>query len=72
MRITILTQSDPFYLAENIEYLFNNLPNHSKVVSTVVFDASPFGKQSSFLQKAKQTAEIFGLRFLSLWIQVYY
>jgi len=43
MKITILTQSDPFYLAENINYLLNNLPEHSNVVSTVVFDVSPFG-----------------------------
>jgi methionyl-tRNA formyltransferase len=63
MRITILTQSDPFYLAENINYLLNNLPNHSQVVSTVVFDVSPFGKKESFLQKVKRTVRIFGFRF---------
>lgn len=63
MRITILTQSDPFYLAENINYLLNNLPNHSQVVSTVVFDVSPFGKKESFIQKAKRTKKIFGLGF---------
>lgn len=63
MNITILTQSDPFYLAENINYLLKNLPNHSSVVSTVVFDVSPFGKKESFLQKAKRTAKIFGIHF---------
>lgn len=63
MRITILTQSDPFYLAENINYLLSNLPAHSQVVSTVVFDVSPFGKKESFIQKAKRTAKIFGLGF---------
>ncbi|MDA3820124.1 MAG: formyltransferase family protein [Candidatus Delongbacteria bacterium] len=63
MRITILTQSDPFYLAENINYLLSNLPSHSQVVSTVVFDVSPFGKKESFIQKANRTATIFGLGF---------
>ena len=63
MRIIILTQSDPFYLAENIGYLLKSLPGHSQVVSTVVFDVSPFGKNESFIQKAKRTAKIFGLGF---------
>ncbi len=63
MKITILTQSDPFYLAENINYLLNNLPSHSQVVSTVVFDVSPFGKKESFIHKAKRTASIFGAGF---------
>jgi len=63
MRIIILTQSDPFYLAKNINYLLNNLPTHSQVVSTIVFDVSPFGKKESFTQKAKRTAKIFGVGF---------
>lgn len=63
MRIIILTQSDPFYLAENINYLLKNLPSHTQVVSTVVFDVSPFGGKESFIQKAKRTAKIFGIGF---------
>lgn len=63
MKITILTQDEPFYLAENIDYLINNLPIGSKVVSTVMFDVSPFGKKESFFKKAKKTLNIFGVRF---------
>ena len=63
MKITILTQSDPFYLADNINYLLKNIPVHSEIVSTIVFDVSPFGKKESFVQKAKRTANIFGIRF---------
>lgn len=63
MKVTILTQADPFYLAENINYLLENIPEHSKVVSTIIFDVSPFGKKESFVQKAKRTVEIFGMRF---------
>lgn len=63
MRITIITQSDPFYLAENINYLLNKLPQHSQVVSTVLLDVSPFCKKESFLKKAKRTLNIFGFRF---------
>lgn len=67
MRIIILTQSDPFYLAENIDYLVNNLPKNSEIVSTVIFDVSPFGKKESFLKKAKKTLHIFGIRFFTYY-----
>lgn len=63
MRIILLTQDDPFYLAKNIDYLANNLPIHSQIVGTVVFDVSPFGKRESFIEKMKKTYSIFGLRF---------
>jgi methionyl-tRNA formyltransferase len=63
MRIILLTQDDPFYLAKNIDYLAKNMPKHSQIVGTVVFEVSPFGKRESFLDKIKKTYSIFGLRF---------
>ncbi len=63
MRIIILTQDDPFYLSSNIDYLISNMPSYAKVVGTVVFDVSPFGKRESFLQKTKKTFDVFGTRF---------
>lgn len=63
MRIIIITQNDPFYLAKNLKYLISILPNHSKIVGCVVSDVSPFGKKESFLKKAKKTYDIFGLGF---------
>jgi methionyl-tRNA formyltransferase len=63
LRIILLTQDDPFYLAKNIDYLAKNLPAHSQIVGTVVFDVSPFGKRESFFDKMKKTYSIFGLRF---------
>lgn len=63
MRIVIITQDEPFYLADNLRYLMKILPSHSKVVGCVVNDVSPFGKQESFLQKAKKTYDTFGLKF---------
>ena len=71
MRITILTQDEPFYLAENINYLINNLPKGSEVVSTVIFDVSPFGKKESFLKKAKKTLNIFGFGFFTYYSFLY-
>lgn len=63
MRLVILTQDDPFYLARNIDYLLKKLPPYAQVVATVVFDVSPFGKRESFTDKMKKTYEIFGLPF---------
>ena len=63
MRLVILTQDDPFYLARNIDYLLKNLPPYAEVVATVVFDVSPFGKRETFSEKMKKTYGIFGLPF---------
>lgn len=63
MRLVILTQDDPFYLARNIDYLLKKLPPYAEVVATVVFDVSPFGKREGFTEKMKKTYSIFGLPF---------
>lgn len=63
MKILIITQNEPFYLAENLRYLNEILPNHSQIVGCVVSDVSPFGKKESFYQKAKKTLSIFGFKF---------
>ena len=63
MRIVIITQDEPFYLAENLNYLIENLPAHSEIVACVVNEASPFGKKINFIQKIKKTYDIFGLKF---------
>ncbi len=63
MRLVILTQDDPFFLGKNIDYLVNNLPSHSEVVATVLFEVSPFGKRESFREKMLKTWDIFGWQF---------
>ncbi|NOX08331.1 MAG: formyl transferase [Gammaproteobacteria bacterium] len=63
MRIIIITQDEPFYLAENLDYFFSMLPDYAEVVGCVVASASPFGKKESFVDKALKTARIFGIGF---------
>lgn len=63
MNIVIITQDEPFYMSENIEYLISILPAHSRIVGCVLSDASPFGKKESFFEKALKTYRIFGVRF---------
>jgi methionyl-tRNA formyltransferase len=64
MNILIITQNDPFYLAESLEYLFRNLPKDIQISGCVLADVSPFGKRESFLKKLKKTYRIFGGGFL--------
>ena len=63
MKVVIITQDEPFYLADNLRYLIKILPKHSNIVGCVVNDVSPFGKKETFLQKAKKTYDVFGLSF---------
>jgi methionyl-tRNA formyltransferase len=64
MNILIITQDDPFYLAENLDYLFTNLPQGTTVVGCVLADVSPFGKSESFAKKLQKTYSIFGASFV--------
>lgn len=63
MKIVIITQDEPFYLADNLRYLIKILPKHSNIVGCVVNAVSPFGKKETFFQKAKKTYDVFGLSF---------
>ena len=63
MRIILITQDEPFYLASNLAYLLTILPSPSQVVGCVVNDVSPFGKKETFSQKSKKTYNIFGTSF---------
>lgn len=63
MRIIILTQNDPFYLARQLDYLFDRIPKGAKIAGCVVFDVSPFGKKESIVEKALKTRRIFGNGF---------
>jgi methionyl-tRNA formyltransferase len=64
MDVVILTQDDPFFLAENLDYLLSNLSPDVKVTGCVVFEASPFGGKESFFSKIIKTWNIFGTGFL--------
>jgi methionyl-tRNA formyltransferase len=63
MRLVLLTQDDPFFLAENINYLISQLPEHSEIVACVLFEVGAFGKRKSLIEQAKETQSIFGTQF---------
>ena len=63
MKIVIITQDEPFYLYDNLEYLFKIIPEECKIVGYVVNEVSPFGKKETFINKAIKTIRIFGSIF---------
>jgi len=63
MRIILVTQDSPFYLAENIDHFIRTLPAHSEVVGCVILTTSPFGRRETAPEKVKSTYRVFGLRF---------
>lgn len=65
MKIVILTQNDPFYLADEIDYFLSNIPEYVSVESCFIFDVSPFGRKETFLQKSLKTLRTFGIRFFA-------
>ena len=40
MRIVIITQNEPFYLAENLSYLIDILPEHSSILPSITKELS--------------------------------
>lgn len=64
MNVVILTQDEPFFLAENIDFLLRSLPPQIRVSGCVLFEASPFGKKESFISKVQRTWQVFGTGFL--------
>jgi len=51
MRLVIITQDEPFYLASNIEYLLDNLPDFVLIDSFFLLKHSPtVGQKRSFLK----------------------
>jgi methionyl-tRNA formyltransferase len=63
VKIVIVTQAGPFYLAESIDYFLTNLPGHSQVVGCILLEPSPFGKKEGPVAKALTTLRIFGPGF---------
>ena len=63
MKITLITQDEPFFLSENIKFLIKHLPIGIEISSCIITKASPFGKTKSFLGKILETYKIFGFRF---------
>src|SRR3990167_11366535 len=68
MKILLVTQNEPFYLAKNLDWLLSKL-SHERidVVGCVCANPSVFGKKISFFDKIIQTYKVFGFRFFAYY-----
>ena len=63
MKIILITQNEPFFLAKNLHYLCKILPKEVTIAGVILYEPSPFGKNQSLLQKSIKTISIFGIKF---------
>jgi len=63
MKLIILTQDDPFYLPEAIDYFLKTLPKNFKVQSIVLLPQTVSGRKTNFFLKIFDTFKIFGFWF---------
>ena len=63
MKIIIITQDEPFFLAKNITYLYKLITNEIELLGVILYEPSPFGRRDSFLRKSLKTLNIFGYKF---------
>jgi methionyl-tRNA formyltransferase len=63
VRIVLITQDEPFFLARSLAYLLERLPVGARVVGAVLLSPSPFGKKQTLLGKLLRTYRIFGVGF---------
>ena len=72
MRIILVTQNEPFYLAENLDFLFKSLSKNDSIVGVCLASNSPFGRNEPFLKKILKTLIIFGFKFFVFYIFQYF
>ena len=63
MRVVLLTQDEPLFLAPSIDYLLSRKPDAVDVVGCVVFDPSPLGKKVGLPSRARELLRVFGTAY---------
>lgn len=63
MRIILLSQDEPFYLGENLDYLLKNLPDGTEVVGAVLMEEMKAGKPEPFTDRMRKIFKVFGWAF---------
>jgi len=63
MRVVLLTQDEPLFLAPSIDYLLSRKPAGIEVVGCVVFDPSPLGKKVGMVHRARELLRVFGAAY---------
>jgi methionyl-tRNA formyltransferase len=60
MRVVLLTQDEPLFLAPALDYLLSRTPEGVTVAGCVVFEPSPLGKKVGMAGRARALMRVFG------------
>ena len=63
IRVVLLTQDEPLFLAPGIDYLLSRCPPGVTVAGCVGFDPSPVGKRLGMVDRARKLLQVFGARY---------
>jgi methionyl-tRNA formyltransferase len=63
LKCVLITQDEPFFLADSVALLLQLIKDRHSVVACVLLSPSPFGKKESMPAKALRTLRLFGPRF---------
>jgi methionyl-tRNA formyltransferase len=63
MRVVLLTQDEPLFLAPALDYLLSRTPAGVTVVGCVVFEPSPLGKKMGIAGRGRELLRVFGLAY---------
>ena len=63
MRVLLITQNEPFYLAQALEQFLREFPEGCQLVGCIVMSPSPMGKSEPLWKRAKKTWGTFGTTF---------
>jgi len=63
VRVLLITQNEPFYLAQALEQLLREFPEGCQLVGCIVMSPSPMGKPEPLWKRAKKTWGTFGTTF---------
>lgn len=71
VRVVLITQDEPFFLADSLAYLFSLLPASTAVAGAVLLSPSPYGKREGMLRKLAKSYRIFGTGFVAHYLGRY-
>lgn len=64
MNIVLVVPDEPFYVANNLDYLIRSSKKKYHIRGCILLSPTPYGKRNSFLDKFLKTLKIFGFKFV--------
>ena len=72
MNLVFITQDEPIFLHDSIQYLVSTLPKYCKIKGIVLLDVSPYGGASSKVKLFIKTFKLYGLIYTLKYSYLYF